>query len=94
MRITDRYQNLMERAAGAARPVDKTERAGQGAKASAKGATAKASASGVLDVNVSDRAHELASGVAKLDELKASIQNGSFRIDHDAIASRLVGEDF
>jgi anti-sigma28 factor (negative regulator of flagellin synthesis) len=94
MLITDRYQSLMDRAAGAAKPVEKTEKAGQGAKASAKAAASKASAGGVLDVNVSDRAQELASGAAKLDELKASIQNGTFRIDHDAIASRLVGEDF
>jgi anti-sigma28 factor (negative regulator of flagellin synthesis) len=47
----------------------------------------------MLEVNVSDRAQELASGAAKLEALRVSVRNGTFQIDPHAIAARLVGED-
>lgn len=48
----------------------------------------------VLHVQVSERAHELsAKNVARLEELKASIKNGSFKVDADKIATKLVGDD-
>lgn len=96
MRITDRYQTLTAdraNAAGAAKPVEKTEKVGGGARAKSapKG---QATSSRVLDVNVSERAHELASGgVARLDELKSAISNGTFQVDAELIASRLVGDE-
>jgi anti-sigma28 factor (negative regulator of flagellin synthesis) len=89
MRITDRYERLMERAGpGAARPVDRTEKTGAGGRTAAEPRTGSP-----LEVNVSARAQELAAGASRLQELKASIRDGSFKIDAHAIASRLVGED-
>ncbi|HVH43895.1 MAG TPA: flagellar biosynthesis anti-sigma factor FlgM [Labilithrix sp.] len=89
MRITDRYQGLMDRVApGAAKAVDKTEKSEQGSSA----AKAKPKATGgALEVSVSDRAQELAAGTARLEELRNAIKDGSFKVDSKAIASKLVG---
>jgi anti-sigma28 factor (negative regulator of flagellin synthesis) len=89
MRIADRYQSLIART-GATREVDKAKPAD---KSTAVGASRRFGSPAVLDVNVSARAQELATGSARLAELKASIKDGSFRIDTHAIASRLVGGD-
>lgn len=95
MRITDRYQSLMERpGAGAAKPVVKTDEAGAangsrgGTATSATGANAPA-----IQVKVSARAQELAAGSARLEELKASVKAGTFKIDADKIAAKLVGDE-
>jgi anti-sigma28 factor (negative regulator of flagellin synthesis) len=86
MRITDRYQGLMERVgAGATRPVDKAGRAESGARAKGK------ASEGALEVSVSDRAQELAAGAARLEELRTAIKDGSFVVDSERIARRLVG---
>jgi len=90
MKVTDRYQNLMERVGpGSDRTVDKTDKAG----ASGRGSTPKIKTpSGhAVEVSVSDRAQELAAGSARLDELRAAIKNGSFKVDSRRIAERLVG---
>ncbi len=88
MRITDRYQPLMERAGtGAARPVDKASRTEGATRAKGK-AQDGASA---LEVSVSDRAQELAAGSARLEELRTAIKDGSFVVDAQRIAQRLVG---
>ena len=86
MRITDRYQGAMERVGSAgARPVDKTAAVESGPRAKGK------AASGALEVSVSDRAQELASGAARLEELRTAIRDGSFRVDSKRIAEKLVG---
>ncbi|MBX3209334.1 MAG: flagellar biosynthesis anti-sigma factor FlgM [Labilithrix sp.] len=90
MRITDRYLNLTDRTApGAARPVDKTEKTESGARATT--AKAKAPAGDALEVSVSGRAQELASRMARIDELRSAIKDGSFRVDSKRIAESLVG---
>jgi flagellar biosynthesis anti-sigma factor FlgM len=90
MKITDRYQGLMDRVgAGAAKPVDKTEKSEQGA--GAKAASKAKGADNALNVSVSDRAQELAARTARVDELRNAIRDGSFRVDSKAIAQRLVG---
>lgn len=91
MRITDRYSSPMDRVApSAARPVDKTERADSGSHAASAKAKTPA-AGGALEVSVSGRAQELASRTARIDELRAAIKVGSFRVDSQRIAQRLVG---
>jgi anti-sigma28 factor (negative regulator of flagellin synthesis) len=93
MRITDRYQNLMDRpGAAGARPVDKAAHESTQARAAA-GAAKTAKAGAAIQVNVSARAQELAAGAARLEELKASIKDGSFKVDADAIAAKLVGDE-
>jgi negative regulator of flagellin synthesis FlgM len=47
----------------------------------------------VLQVKVSDRAQELAARAERAAELKAQIADGSFKVDADKIASKLVGDD-
>lgn len=90
MRITDRYSIAMDRVApGAARPVDKTENGDSGSRAAS--AKAKTPAGGALEVSVSSRAQELASRTARIDELRTAIKDGSFRVDSQRIAQRLVG---
>lgn len=65
----------------AAKPVESTKKTG---------ATTQASdASSILDVKVSAEATNRA---ASLEALKKSVQDGSFKVDPDAIAAKLVGE--
>ncbi len=90
MKVTDRYQNLMERVGpGSARPVDKAEKSATGARTST--AKAKPAAGNAVEVSVSNRAQELAAGAARLEELKTAIQNGTFKVDSRRIAERIVG---
>jgi anti-sigma28 factor (negative regulator of flagellin synthesis) len=84
MRISDRYQSTIERVAPA-KPVQATT------KSAATESTGDA-ASGILDIHVSAQAQALSNRAAGLEQLKARIQNGTFQIDHDAIAAKLVGE--
>jgi flagellar biosynthesis anti-sigma factor FlgM len=87
MKITDRYLGVTERVgAGAARPIERAEKAESEARAKAK-----AQAGSALEVSVSDRAQALASSTARLDELRAAIRDGSFRVDSERIARSLVG---
>ena len=46
------------------------------------------------EVHVSARAEQLASGADRVEELRAAVRNGTFKIDASAIAARLVGDDF
>ena len=54
---------------------------------------ARAEASEVLNVNVSGKAQELSARAGRLEELKASIRDGSFKADANKIATKLLGED-
>ncbi len=86
MRITDRYQSTMDRVGSAgARPVDKTTAVEGGPRGRGN------AAGGALEVTVSERAQELASGAARLEELRSAIRDGSFRVDSQRIAEKLVG---
>jgi len=85
MRITDRYQSSIERAAPA-KPVAAT------AKTAATTATAD-SASNILDIHMSAQAQELSNRAAGVEQLKKQVANGTFKVDADAIASKLVGAD-
>jgi len=90
MRITDRYLSLVDRA-GPARPAGKVDRTGDVGAGRAR--SFEKAPSGVLDVSVSEEAQELASGKLKLEDLKTSIKNGTYRIDPAVIARRMVGGD-
>lgn len=85
MRISDRYQSTIERVAKAV-PAQSTSKA-------APTAGATDGASSVLDVHVSQQAQELSARAAGVESLKKQIQNGTFKVDADAIASKLVGGD-
>ena len=81
MRITNGYnQSAIERVAPA-KPVQST------AKTGATEATGESSS--ILDVKVSSEATARA---ASLEALKKSVQDGSFKVDPDAIAAKLVGK--
>lgn len=84
MRISDRYQSTIE-FVSPAKPVQAAAKSG--------GAEAKAdAASNILDVHVSAQAQALSNRAAGLEQLKAQVQNGTFKIDADAIAAKLVGQ--
>lgn len=85
MRISDRYERFLDRV-GSPTAKKTNEKSG------AEGASG-ASNSDALKVEVSATAKALAAGTAKLDELKASVQNGTYKVDSRAIARKLVGED-
>jgi anti-sigma28 factor (negative regulator of flagellin synthesis) len=95
MRITDRYQSLMDRSAGAKGAATSAAAKAQQAERAAESTRAEGShkTSDVMQVNVSARARELSAGAARLTELREAVQNGTFKVDADAIAARLVGED-
>lgn len=79
MRINGGYPSTIERVAKTG-PVAATAKTGAAEKAS--------DTSSILDVHVSAEATNRA---ASLDALKKSVQDGSFKVDPDAIAAKLVG---
>ena len=83
MRISDRYQSTIERVAPA-KPVQSTAKSGA-AEATSDGA------SSILDIHVSAQAQALSNRAAGLEQLKAQVQSGTYKVDADAIASKLVG---
>ena len=85
MRISDRYPSTIERASSA-KPLTYTAKSGATDRTSAADG-----ASGILDIHVSAQAQALSNRAAGLEQLKARIQNGTFNVDADAIASKLVG---
>lgn len=92
MKITDRYQNLLEHVgpskSAAAKAVEKAAEAGGAAKSGPE------VPSDALSVNVSAKAQEISkTRAARVDELRASIANGTFKVDAKAIAAKLVGDD-
>ncbi|MDB4942422.1 MAG: hypothetical protein JWP97_1956 [Labilithrix sp.] len=92
MRISDRYERFTERASTSkAGATDKTKAAV--GKGSAEKPAAATPDTGVLTVQVSDRAATLAAGAARLEQLKDQIRSGTFKVDAKAIADKLVGED-
>lgn len=48
--------------------------------------------SSILDIHVSPQAQALSNRAAAFEQLKARVQNGTFKVDPDAIANKLVGE--
>lgn len=79
MRINDRASNLIDRVgATQVQSVSKPE------------ATKKSAGAGV-EVKVSARAQELAAGASRLEELRAQVRDGTYKIDHQKIAARIVG---
>ena len=103
MRISDRYERFTDRvnttkagattssdqAVGKATPVTAPARAAPQSPAPA----ARTPHSSLLSVKVSDRAAQLSAGSARLEELRESVRNGTFKVDAHAIAQSLVGED-
>lgn len=91
MRISDRYERFTDRVspskAGATTASDKS------VARAAPVAAPVAPQPSVLSVKVSDRAAHLAAGSARLEELRESVRNGTFKVDARAIANALVGED-
>lgn len=85
MRISDRYQSTIERVAPA-KPVQST------AKSAATESAGGDATSSILDIHVSPQAQALSNRAAGLEQLKARVQNGTFKVDPDAIANKLVGE--
>ena len=92
MRIIDTYGKFNGPAVESAR---QGARANGAAKTSADDATASTS-SGTDAVTVSAKALELAHSAAKgaddakIEQLRSSIQDGTFKVDRQAIAKRLV----
>jgi anti-sigma28 factor (negative regulator of flagellin synthesis) len=91
MRISDRYERFTDRvttskagAAGATSGADKSV---------TKTAAVTAPQPSVLSVKVSAEAAQLSAGSARLEELKQSVRNGTFKVDARAIANTLVGDD-
>lgn len=78
MRING-YPSAIERVAKTS-PIESTKKTGAAGKTD--------DASSILDVNVSA---EATSRAASLEALKKSVQDGSFKVDPDAIAAKLVG---
>jgi len=77
MRINDRASNLIDRVgATQVQSVSKPE------------ATKKSAG---VEVKVSARAQELAAGASRLEELRAQVRDGTYKIDHQKIAARIVG---
>lgn len=91
MRISDRYERFTDRVsttkAGATTASDKAV-----GKTTPVTAPARAAQASLLSVKVSDRAAQLSAGSARLEELKESVRNGTFKVDARAIAQALVGE--
>lgn len=83
MRISDRYQSTIERVSRTG-PVSSTPSSGEPASTNDGGAR-------ILDVNVSPEAKALSNRAAGIEHLKAQVQSGAFKVDPDAIASKLVG---
>lgn len=93
MRISDRYERFADRVATSGTSASKqASLVGAKDKASAV-AAARGAEPGVLTVSISDVAGHLSANAAKLEQLKASIQDGSFRVDAQAIAKKLVGDE-
>ena len=93
MRIPNAYTKL-DRTTGPQGPAA----AGKDATTKSKeGASNAASTSVATSVNLSSRARELAAGAepsaAKVSSLRDQIQRGTFKVDAQAIASKLVGDD-
>ncbi len=85
MRIQDAYRSTIDPTSARASQT--------GAKPAASSETS--SGTNASEVAMSDKARELASVGAKdsmrIDALRSSIQNGTFKIDAHAIATKLVG---
>lgn len=69
------------------------ERVGATQVASVEKPEAAKKASAGVEVKVSARAQELAAGASRLEELRAQVRDGTYRIDHQKIAAALVGSD-
>ena len=94
MRISDRYERFNDRVgAGKAGGPSAAGAAKTDAQSPATKTAAARAETSVLWVSVSDRAATLAAGTARLDELKAQIAKGTFKVDAKAIAKSLVGDD-
>jgi anti-sigma28 factor (negative regulator of flagellin synthesis) len=83
MRISDRYERFLERVGTKGKP-------GAGGKAAPTEGAREADTT-ALKVSVSDEAKALAAGTARLDELRSAVRNGTYKVDAQAIARRLVG---
>ena len=92
MRIIDSYGKFNGPSVDSARQGNRTGGAPKTDTDDVKGS----SAGGADAVTVSPQARELAQHAAdkadsaKIDQLRSSIQNGTFKIDRQAIASRIV----
>ena len=79
MRINDRASNLIDR-------VGTSQ-----VQATSKPEATKKPAG--VEVKVSARAQELAAGASRLEELRASVRDGTYKIDHQKIAARILGTE-
>lgn len=87
MRITDRYQATIERM-GRALPASTSKSASTSGPPQASGES-----SSILDIRVSPEAQQLSTRAAGVEQLKRQVQDGTFKVDPDAIAAKLVGGD-
>jgi anti-sigma28 factor (negative regulator of flagellin synthesis) len=94
MRISDRYERFNDRvqspATGAAKASKETSAV---ADKTAAVASTKGGEPGVLTVSVSARAAQLSASSTRLQELKEQVKNGTYKVDAQAIAKSLVGDD-
>jgi anti-sigma28 factor (negative regulator of flagellin synthesis) len=93
MRISDRYQRLMDGTSGVSTKRTAGADGGRPSSSTASSGKAGSTAGANVEVKVSDRAQELNAGVQRLEQLKSAIRDGSFKVDPQAIAAKLVGEE-
>ena len=86
MRINDRASKYIDRA-----PAPTAPSAAKAASEASAGNASKKSAAAGASVNVSARAQELAAGASRLEELRAQVRDGTYKIDPQKIAARIVG---
>jgi anti-sigma28 factor (negative regulator of flagellin synthesis) len=97
MRISDQYERFTDRidkGVDGVAPLAQAKRTGEVAASSGVKETGeRRSESGVLSLSLSGRAAELSTGAARVEELKAQIRDGKYKVDAHAIARALVGEE-
>lgn len=86
MRINERASTLIDRAG-------QTQVQSASKPEATKKATGAAGRPPGVEVNVSARAQVLAAGAAQVEELRAQVRAGTFKIDHQKIAALLLGAE-
>ncbi len=99
MKISDQYERFTDRGGAGAvgvsplAPAKGVSETAPTARARERAGEVRRTEPGVLSVSVSSRAANLSTSAARLDELRSSIREGTFKIDARAIARALIGEE-
>jgi len=90
MRIADGYGKLVPSSVDSAKGGTAAQRVKAGGEA-ATGAPAQSSDKVTVSAEAQRLAAQAAAGGSKVESLRASIADGSFKIDRQLVASRIVG---